>query len=147
MFAKLLMDALQGGSSSSKDDDSTSVMNVLRALNSVKNTVEAQSGLYSQLFQLEWEEQRRRYNRILLLLAIAFFSFGCFMVFAGVFFLVLIWDHELRNWYIGGMLCVYALVAIIAIMRIKSLQASWGRPFAAVRDELKADLDVIKSRL
>lgn len=147
MLVKLLTDAFKGESSSEKGDDSTSMMDMLRALSSIKNTVEAQAGLYSQLLQLEWEEQKRRYTRIMCLLAIAFFCLGCFFIFAGVFFLVLIWDHELRNWFIAAMLVVYALIALIAILRMRSLQASWGRPFAAVRDELKADLDIIKSRL
>ena len=129
MLVKLLTDAFKGESSSEKGDDSTSMMDMLRALSSVKNTVEAQAGLYSQLLQLEWEEQKRRYTRIM------------------VFFLVLIWDHELRHWFIAAMLVVYALMALIAILRMRSLQASWGRRFAAVRDELKADLDIIQSRL
>ena len=146
MLAKLLMDALQMGSSS-KDDDPTSLMDLVRTWRTLRDTVDSQAGLYAQLIQLELEQEKARLTRIAILASVAVFCLGGCMLFLGILLLALVWDHDYRNWFIGAIVVGYALVALIAAWRIKTVKRTYGRPFASVREELAADIASIKSQL
>lgn len=148
MLAKLLMEMLQGTSSSSKDDDdSTGVMDILRTVKSFGNTLGAQAGLYSQLLQLELEQEKKRLMHTCILAAIVLMSFWCFMLFAGVLLLAFVWESQYRIATIGGLVALFLAVTLIAVWRIKVLHERSGQAFASIRQELAADIAVIKSQL
>lgn len=146
MWIKLLMEALKG-QVSSKPDDTGSLLGAVRVLRVLKHTVEAQSDLYTQLIHVELDQERQRLTQLLVLVAVAIVGFGCFLLFLGVLILALIWDADYRNWVLAAMVLIYASMAIIAVCKIGGLKRQFGAPFASVREELKADLAVIKSQI
>ncbi len=148
MLLKLLMEAFQFAvSSDSSDDNRTSFMDAVRTLKSLGSTLNAQAGLYVQLAELEWKQEKERLLKMCVALVIALFSFLCAMLFLGILIMAIVWDTEYRIPVIAGLIGVYLLGIALAVWRFKVLALQGERAFASIKEELAADIALIKREL
>lgn len=100
-----------------------------------------------ELAQLEWQEQKRRLQQLLLLGLAAFGLTVVALVALSLAVLVQFWDAPQRTlvaWLVAG---VWLLVWGCAVALLLSLLRRCGRGFALTRRELAQDWRDIKERL
>ena len=133
-----------------KESIAASALNTLRTLRILRSAsaaLFAQASLHARLAQVEWISEKARLSRLLAMAALAFASVLCAMLFAGGLILAIGWDSEHRLFYIGGVIVLYTAIAAYAWHRIGALSAQGANAFRATREELAADMDMLRSRL
>jgi uncharacterized membrane protein YqjE len=78
---------------------------------------------------------------------IAFASLLCTMLMAGAVALALSWDTRYRIPVALAVVVVYAAILFMAWQRFRTLSAQSRESFAGTREELSADLELIRKRL
>ena len=148
MLAKLVADFIKSSSSSAKGDDgSTGLMDIVRTLRTLGGTLGAQAGLYGELLQLEIALEKQRLMRLAVLFTIALVALWCFLLFGAILIVALVWDTEYRIPVIGALVVLFVIVIFAAVWRVKAIINSSGKMFASIREELAADIALIKSQL
>jgi len=122
-------------------------LDVVRLLRSAGSALLTQAGLHGQLARVEWESEKDRIVRMAVAALIAFASLLCTMLVAGALLLAFSWDTTYRVPVAIGLVVTYAACLCLAWYRFKALSARSRDAFAATREELAADLALIKSRL
>jgi uncharacterized membrane protein YqjE len=84
---------------------------------------------------------------MLLVMLFGFAGTLCVMVFVGVLVLAFSWETAYRIPASIALIAVYALGIAIAWRRLQALSALSGQAFAATREELAADIAMIRSKL
>ena len=124
-----------------------SLFKLLCLLHSAGHALLAQTALHGQLARVEWAEER---NRLLHMLLTTLFGFACaltLLLLCNTLVLVLSWDTPYRIPTLLGLLLVHGLGFAVACHRFRLLAARSCESFAAIREELAADLALLKSRL
>ena len=119
----------------------------IRLLRPLSGALLARTALYVQLIGVEWAEQTIRLSRMMGLVLLGFASVLCAMLFAGILVTALCWDSGYRIQAIVAVTSVYAAVAAITWYWFKALSARGDQAFIATREELTADIALIKSFL
>ena len=122
-------------------------LDVIRLVRSAGSALTAQAALHGQLARVEWEEEKCRLQQIATMMLIGFACALCMMIFLGVLVLALSWDTAYRIHACIGILVVYGIAIAIVINRLKALFARSRYAFSATREELAADIALIKSKL
>jgi uncharacterized membrane protein YqjE len=117
----------------------------IRILNSAGGALFAQVRLHGQLVRVEWEEEKIRLLKLLVAALLGFVGLLCLLMFAGIAVLASSWDSAYRIPVAVILVAVYALATALAWRWFKALSAR--QAFAATREELAADLDLIRSTL
>jgi len=78
---------------------------------------------------------------------LGFASLLCVMLFLGALLLAYSWETEYRILAVMALIAVFGLAAGIAWRRLQALSAQSSQAFAATREELAADLALLKSKL
>lgn len=120
---------------------------VLRALFLAGDSLLTQAALHGQLVRIEWTEQKKRLLQMLACILIGFVGLLCLLLFAGALALAFSWNTEYRIPVALTMVVVYGLVATLAWFRFRALSARSSQAFEATRDELAADLELLRSRM
>jgi uncharacterized membrane protein YqjE len=118
---------------------------VIRMLHSAGGALFTQAGLHGQLVRVEWEVEKDRLLKMLVTALLGFASVVCVMLFAGALVIAFSWDTAYRIPAAVTLAAVYALGAAIAWHRFKRLSALGSQAFAATREELAADLALLRS--
>ena len=71
----------------------------------------------------------------------------CLLIFGGVLVVVCSWETPYRIHAIVALMVIYALGLAFACYRFKTLSALGSQAFLATREELAADIALIKSKL
>lgn len=122
-------------------------LDVIRVLRSAGSALLKQAGLHGQLVRVEWEVEKDRIVGMAVAALIAFASLMCTLLMAGALALVISWDTPYRIPVAIAVLVVYAACLWLAWRRFKTLSAQSRNSFAATREELAADLSLIRERL
>lgn len=122
-------------------------LDVVRLLRSAGAALVAQASLHGQLACVEWAEEKARLKNMLLLALTGFAFLLCFLLFAGVLVVALTWDTPYRVAGILAVTSVHAGAAFLAWKKFNALSALGSRAFAATREEIAADIALIKSKL
>jgi uncharacterized membrane protein YqjE len=122
-------------------------LDAIRLLRSAGGTLFSQAALHAQLARVEWEEEKGRLLKMLLVILLGFAGALCVMVFIGVLVLAFSWETAYRIPASIGLIAVYALGVVIAWRRLQALSALSGQAFAATREELAIDIAMIRSKL
>lgn len=122
-------------------------MGVVRLLGAAGGTLFKQVALHGDLARVEWAEEKARLSRMLAVALFGFASFLCVMLSIGALVLALSWDTTLRVPAALALTVIYLVGTAIAMHRMKALSALSTETFAATREELAADLALLKSRL
>lgn len=122
-------------------------LEVLRILRCAGGALITQTGLHAQLARVEWAEEKIRLLHMLLVTLLGFACVLCCLLLAGAVLLALYWDTTYRVEVALLLLALYALGALLAWRRLRRLSQRSSQAFAATREELAADIDLIRSRL
>lgn len=120
-------------------------MEALRLLFRAGGDLLTQAGLHGQLARLEWAEEKSRLHRMLITGLLGFASLLSSMVFIGILVMATTWDTAYRLPAITAVVVVYGLAAGFAWRRLRSLSAQGEEAFAATREELAADIALLRS--
>ena len=122
-------------------------LGALRLLRSAGGALFAQAALHSQLARVEWAEEKIRLTRIAIAAIVALISTICLLLLGSFVVLALSWNTPFQIHVIVGVLVVY-LVAILLSIRALMRQIALGAlSFAATREEIAADLALLKAKL
>jgi uncharacterized membrane protein YqjE len=122
-------------------------LKMLRVFRSAGNALFAQAALHGQLARVEWAEEKSRLLRMAVFGVLVFACLLCVMLFAGVLVLAVSWDSVYRIPALIAVIAVYALGGGVAWHYLQALAALGEQAFAATREEIAADLAMLKSRL
>ncbi len=122
-------------------------LDVVRILRSAGSALFAQASLHGQLARVEWAEEKSRLLQMLVFGLLGFAGLLCVLLAAGALVLALSWDTPYRIAAAVALLAVYGLIAGFAWVRLKTLSARGNQAFAATREELAADIALLKSNL
>jgi uncharacterized membrane protein YqjE len=128
-------------------DAQFNTLDVVRILRSAGSALFTQATLHGQLARVEWAEEKSRLLRVLVLGLLGFASLLCLMLAAGALVLAFSWNTPYRVPAAIAVIAAYGLVASFAWIRLKALSAQGSQAFAATREELAADLALLKNNL
>jgi uncharacterized membrane protein YqjE len=123
------------------------LMHAMRILRSAGGALSAQAALYGQLAQVEWAEEKYRLLKMLVITLLGFACLLCVMLFVGALVLAFCWETAYRVPAVMALIAVYGIGTYIAWRRLQALSALGGQAFAATREELAADIALIRSKL
>ena len=120
-------------------------LDIVRLLRSASGALFAQAALHSELIRLEWEEEKNRLMQMFIF-ALCGFAFGlCLLIFIGVLVLAFSWDTEYRIHSVAALIGLFGLGIFIAYRCLHKLSLLSANAFTATREELSADLALMKS--
>ena len=122
-------------------------LEALRIMRSAGGALIVQAGLHAQLARVEWAEEKIRLLKMLLLTLLGFACVLCVMLLTGALLLALSWNTPYRVEVALLLLAVYALGALVAWRRFQVLSQRSSQAFAATREEIAADIALIRSRV
>lgn len=137
----------QPTSQASSDATAIHPLTVLRLLRSAGGALFAQAALHGQLARVEWAEEKRRLGQMLVVTLLGFACLLCAMLLVTALVLALSWETAYRIPALIALIAVHALGIAIAWRRFQALSALGSRTFAATREELAADIALLKSKL
>jgi uncharacterized membrane protein YqjE len=126
---------------------SISPLDVVRVLRSAGSSLLTQAGLHSQLARVEWVAEKSRILSMLVAALVAVVGLVCTLLMAGVIALAFSWETRFRIPVAIGVIFAYAAIAGFAWYRLKADSARGRDAFAGTREEIRADVALIRSRL
>lgn len=136
-------------SRSNGDNDSTlsNSLDLFRLIRSAGGALVAQASLHGQLAQVEWEEEKNRLIQMLIVTLIGFVCGLCILFFGGALVLAFSWETAYRIHAIFALIAIYGFGILISWYRFQALSALSSQAFSATRQELAADIALIRSKL
>jgi uncharacterized membrane protein YqjE len=143
------METRSSSSSASEPADARArnPLDIIQRLRSIANELLSQMELHGQLLKVEWEEEK---NRLVKMFAISLMGFACllcFMIFIGILAVVISWPTNYRLVTIGGLVVFYALGVLACVIYLKRISAQSSGFFTATREEISADLALLRDKL
>ncbi len=123
------------------------LLDAVRHLRSAGGALLTQVSLHGQLASVEWAEEKTRLLKMLVVVLLGFSCLLCLMLFAGALVLVLGWNTAYRLQAVAGLIAFFALGTALAWRRFQALSALSSQSFVATREELAADMALIRSKL
>jgi len=137
----------EAASQPTPDSAAINPLDVIRILRSAGGSLFTQVALYGQLARVEWAEEKNRLLKMLVVALLGFASLLCVMLFVGALVLTFSWDTTYRIPAVLALIAVYGLGTALAWRRFQALSAFSSQAFAATREELAADLALLKGKL
>ncbi len=103
--------------------------------------------LHGKLFKIEWRQEKNRLQQMLCMASMGFAFALCGLLFFGIFIIAANWSGEYRLLCIALLSAFYFIGFVLCWLRINSLVAKGTQSFAVSREELAADIALIRSRL
>lgn len=122
-------------------------MRIIKKMYKAKDAIHAQAALHRDLIRLEWQEEKRRWLKILALGALSVIFLFCSFAFIGVLVILLSWDTQYRLHSVVGLVITFALAVVVTWWRLLALVALGRNAFIASREELAADIAMFKNSL
>ncbi len=122
-------------------------LSAFRLLRSAGGALLAQAALHSQLARVEWAEEKIRLTRIAIAAILAVLSALCLLLLGSLIVLALSWNTPYQIAVVVAVLLAYVILLAVC-SRILIRQIALGAlSFAATREEIAADLAMLKARL
>ena len=122
-------------------------LHAIRLLRTAGRALFAQAALHGQLLGVEWAEEKNRLLKMLLATVLGFACLLCVMLFSGMLLLTISWDTGYRIPILAALIVVYGFGMTAAWRRFKTLSELGGNAFSATREELSADVALIRRKL
>jgi uncharacterized membrane protein YqjE len=122
-------------------------LEIVRVLRSAGGALFAQLGLHGDLARAEWAMEKDRLLKMLILTLVGFACGLCILFFTGALVLACSWETPFRLHAIFAVIATYGLGLAIAWTRFQTLSSLSNQAFAATREEISADIALIKSKL
>lgn len=116
-------------------------------LHRIANTVMVQFDLYRELASVEWRAEQSRLTAMLINLLLGFTFFLCLLLALSSMVLIFSWDTQYRHWAMSALVCFHGLGVLLAWYRLKKLGTQSNQAFSDTREELVADMALIRKRL
>ncbi|MGJ8689234.1 MAG: phage holin family protein [Gammaproteobacteria bacterium] len=107
----------------------------------------AQFSLHLQLLQVEWEQEKSRLQKMLVLLCIGFTLFLCTLLSLAALVLVLSWDTSFRVLSIAMLLGFFAISTALVAYYLQKMSTQKQKAFDDSRKEFAADFALLKQWL
>ena len=107
----------------------------------------AQAALHAELLGEAWLEEKARLRGMAMALLLGFACSLCALLAVGVLALALAWDTPMRIPVIVSLLALYALGTVIAWRSLQRQVLAKNEALAVSRDELAADLVLLRGQL
>lgn len=124
-----------------------SLFAALRLFRSAGSALFAQAALHEQLARVEWREEKSRLLQMLIVILLGFAFLLCGLLVTSGALLAWSWTTPYRLAVVLGLIAFFVVAIAIAWHRVKVLSARSSQTFAATREELAADIALIKSHL
>ncbi|HUR41756.1 MAG TPA: phage holin family protein [Verrucomicrobiae bacterium] len=130
-------------------ESGTSPLDAVRMLRASSGPLLAQAQLHGQLAQVEWQEQKQRLLRMLVTTLLGFAGLLCAVLTASALAVAASWNagYGYGLAMLGALALIYAACTAVAWRRLRALAAMAGDAFAASREELAADAQLLKGKL
>lgn len=128
-----------------KESESIDLLSALRIARSAGGALITQASLYGKLASIEWQEEKSRLLKMLMIGVIGFACTLCFMLFIGLLVLVLSWETNYRILALTSLIAIYGIGIGFAWLRFEELAARNKQSFAATREEFAIDLALLRS--
>lgn len=122
-------------------------MEIINRLRSLAKIVLTRLELHGQLVGVEWAEERQRLQQLLAISVLGCVFLFCAFLFIGFLAIALTWASEYRIHAIAAILLFYILGFAVCAYRFVCLVARSSATFAATREEIAADLALLRSQL
>ena len=122
-------------------------LRALRLLRSAGGALIAQAALHSQLARVEWAEEKIRLTRIAIAALVGLLSAICLLILGSLIALALSWNTPYQIPVIAAVLTFYLLVLLFAVRTLTRQIALGAQSFAATREEIAADIALLKAKL
>lgn len=122
-------------------------MEIIKRLRSMAKIAITRLELHGQLISVEWAEERQRLQQLLVISLLGFILLICALLFVGIFAIALSWATDYRIHVIGAMFALYILGFCLCVYKFSALIGRSSASFAASREEVAADLALIRSQL
>lgn len=124
-----------------------SLLDIIRILRSAGGALFNQTALHAQLARVEWAEERSRLLQMLMFSLLGFACLLCALLFAGALVLAVSCDTGFRIPALMMLILLFALGVRHAWKRFQLLAAQGEQAFAATREEIAADIALLRSKL
>ncbi|MBA3582019.1 MAG: phage holin family protein [Gammaproteobacteria bacterium] len=122
-------------------------LDAIRILRSAGGALIGQISLYGQLAEVEWAEEKERLFKMGLILLGGLACLLCAMLFVGVVVLMLSWNTEYRLIAGVSLIFVYLAGLGVAYKYFNSCLKRSVRAFSATREEIAADIEMLRSKV
>ena len=122
-------------------------LSVMRLLRSAGGALFAQAALHGQLARVEWAEEKIRLTRIIIAAILLLVSAFCLLLLGSMVVLALSWNTPYQLAAIAGVLLFYFILFVVAMFVLKQQVALGALSFAATREEIAADIAMLKAKL
>lgn len=117
-----------------------------RLLRSAGGALGAQMALHGQLAQLEWAIEKARWVKIAIAAFVLISTLFCLLLLSGIVVLALAWQTPYRLHVVACVLGIYALIAGLSLRSLSVQFALGASAFKATREEVMADIDMLRAR-
>jgi uncharacterized membrane protein YqjE len=125
----------------------SSNVDIVRFLRSAGGIVCTQVLQHIQLLRVEWAEEKNRLLQMLVMAMLGFACLLCFFLLGGALVVLLSWDTDYRVHALVTLFALYGIGIYAAYCRFHILSSRSNQMFFATREELAADIALIKSKL
>ncbi len=141
------MDSIEPAVGNSAAATAVDVLSAARILRAAGGALWTQAGLHAELARIEWVAEKQRLLRQLMLAALVLVLAIGALFAAGALLLVIAWDTPWRLAAAIALPLLYAVAAAVVAWRLRVGAVRAAPAFAATRQELAADLALLRSRL
>ena len=122
-------------------------LHAVRILQHAGGAMFVQALLHGQLAALEWEVEKHRLLRMLAITLVGFACLLCALLFAGGLALSATWETGYRIHALASLVLLFSIGTAAAWRRFADQSTDGNKTFAASREELAADVAVLKENL
>jgi uncharacterized membrane protein YqjE len=122
-------------------------LSTIALLRSAGGAIVAQASLHAQLARVEWAEEKARITRLLIAGMVCAVSALCLLISVGMFALALSWGTPFALPVMAAVLLFYLSLCGLAALVLKRQVALGALSFATTRQEIAADLALLRAKL
>jgi uncharacterized membrane protein YqjE len=122
-------------------------MEIFQRMRLLSKELLTQLELHGRLLKVEWLQEKNRIQQIICIASLGFAFLLCSLLSIGFFVIAANWAGEYRLLSIALVCTFYLIGLIFCWIRINTLAAKGADSFAVTREELAADIALIRSQL
>lgn len=122
-------------------------LEIIQRLRSMAKALLMQMELHGRLARVEWEIEKTRLQQSLLMMLLGFACLICCLLSLNVLIISLTWTTDYRIAVIVALIVFYALGLALCCLRLNKLSAKSATTFLATREEVSADIALMRSQL
>jgi uncharacterized membrane protein YqjE len=123
------------------------LQSAIALLRSAGSAIGAQASLHAKLARVEWAEEKVRITRLVIAAIVCTVSAVCLLMSIGMIALALSWGTPFALPVMAAVVLFYLAMGVFSALVLKRQIALGALSFAATRQEIAADLALIRAKL